>query len=70
MIRIHITTTPDDATVLLDGQWLGHTPFDGEIPVADGAHTIKIRRRGYFAQKLDVELQADVTRDIALQPTP
>jgi tRNA A-37 threonylcarbamoyl transferase component Bud32 len=70
MIRLHITTTPDDATVLLDGVWLGHTPFDGETPVTEGAHTIKIRRRGYFAQKLDVELQSDVTRDITLQPTP
>jgi hypothetical protein len=70
MIRLRITTTPDDATVLLDGQWLGHTPFDVETPVAEGTHTIKIRRRGYFAQKLDVELRSDVTRDIALQPTP
>jgi serine/threonine protein kinase len=66
MIRIHITTTPSDATVLLDGHWLGHTPFDGIVPAADGPHAIKIRRHGCTPQRLDVELRSDITRDLVV----
>ncbi len=67
-VAVRITTTPDDATVLLDGEKLGHTPLDLEVPVAPGPHTIKIRRRGYFPQKLIVDLGADVSREVVLQP--
>jgi len=69
-VRIRFTTTPSDATVLLDGQRLGHTPYDGTVPRADGPHVIKIRRRGYVPQKLEVDLAADVTRDVQLVPVP
>ena len=68
-MRLHITTTPNDATVLLDGRWLGHTPYDGLVTPSPGSHAIKIRRRGYVPQKLDVELASDVTRTIVLQPS-
>jgi eukaryotic-like serine/threonine-protein kinase len=67
-IRIRITTTPDDATVLLDGQRLGHTPYDGTLPKAPGRHSLKIRRRGYVPRKLDIELSSDVAQDFVLQP--
>jgi serine/threonine protein kinase len=67
MIRIHITTTPADATVLLDGQKLGHTPYDATVPAEPGMHVIKLRRRGYGTLKLDVDLGKDVTRDIQLR---
>jgi serine/threonine-protein kinase len=67
MIRIHITTTPGDATVLLDGQKLGHTPYDATVPAEPGMHVIKLRRRGYGTLKLDVDLSKDFTRDIQLR---
>jgi hypothetical protein len=67
-IQIRITTTPDDATVLLDGQRLGHTPYEGNVAKAVGTHVIKIRRRGYVPRKLDVDLNADVVCDLALHP--
>jgi hypothetical protein len=69
-IHVHITTNPADATVLLDGQKLGHTPYDATISVEPGTHTIKLRRRGYATLKLDnLDLTKDFTREISLQPT-
>ncbi len=65
-IAVHVTTTPGDATVLLDGKRLGHTPYDGAVPAEPGKHVLKLRRRGYAPQKLDVELTADLTRDVPL----
>jgi serine/threonine protein kinase len=67
MIRIHITTSPADATVLLDGQKLGHTPYDATVPAEPGPHVIKLRRRGYTTLKLDVDLSKDFTREIQLR---
>jgi serine/threonine protein kinase len=67
-IHLHVTTTPDDATVLLDGQRLGHTPFDGTVAKAPGMHVLKIRRRGCVPKLLDVELSSDIARDLPLQP--
>ena len=69
-MAIKITTDPPDATVLLDGQRLGHTPFSGTVASAPGTHKLKIRRRGYTTISLDVELSADVARDVTLQPAP
>ena len=65
-IHIHIATDPADATVLLDGQRLGHTPYDGSVAAAPGAHVLKIRRRGYAAVKLDVSLDSDISRTVTL----
>jgi serine/threonine protein kinase len=67
-IKLAIDTTPEDATVLLDGQRLGHTPFRGTFDAAPGPHVLKIRRRGCVPMKLDVELTGDLKREIDLQP--
>ena len=74
-VQLRITTTPADATVLLDGKRLGRTPYTGTIDAAPGMHALKLRRRGYLAVTLDVELSVDVTREVTLQrakadPTP
>jgi hypothetical protein len=69
-ISIKITTTPADATVLFDGNRLGHTPFEGKIPVTPGPHALKIRRRGYATMKLDVDLTKNVEQTVTLQPAP
>jgi len=66
-VRIRITTTPADATIVLDGQWLGHTPFDGQVPASPGMHVFKIRRRGCVTRRLDLELSSDITRDVVLR---
>ena len=68
-IHIKVTTTPADATVLIDGQRLGHTPYEGTVPAATGSHTLKIRRRGYTTLKFEVDLDTDLVREVTLQPT-
>jgi hypothetical protein len=67
-VRIRISTDPQDATVLLDGAWLGHTPLDVKRPASRGPHSIKIRRRGFITQRVIVDLDADVSRSLVLQP--
>jgi serine/threonine protein kinase len=69
-VRIRLVTHPADATVLLDGKKIGHTPYDDTLPADPGKHTIKLRRRGYVTQSLDVGLDGDVAEELnlALQP--
>jgi len=67
-VRVRIMTHPADATVLLDGKKLGHTPLDATIDADPGKHVVKLRHRGYAAQVLDVNLDADITQDVMLVP--
>jgi serine/threonine-protein kinase len=66
-IRVRITSTPSDATILLDGQRLGHTPFDGRVPTASGTHALRLRKRGYLTSAIDIPLTADLTREVTLE---
>lgn len=65
-IRIQITTRPADATVLLDGKKLGHTPLDETLAAEPGKHVIKLRKLRYATQRLDITLDADVAQDLVL----
>jgi hypothetical protein len=67
-VRMRIVTHPEGVTVLLDGKRLGRTPLDETIAADPGTHVIKLRRRGYVTQLLEVELDADVTQDLTLVP--
>jgi hypothetical protein len=67
-VRIRIVTHPADATVLLDGKKLGHTPLDETIAADPGKHVMKLRHRGYATQTLDISLDADVTQELSLVP--
>jgi len=67
-VRVRIVTHPADATVLLDGKKLGHTPLDETVGADPGKHVVKLRHRGYAAQVLDVNLDADITQDVMLVP--
>ena len=69
-IHVKIVTNPADATVILDGNRLGHTPYEGKLPVATGTHVLKIRRRGYTSLKLDVDLDKDLDKTLTLQAAP
>ena len=55
-VHVRITSTPSDATVILDGERLGHTPFEGDKMLAPGEHVIKLRLRGYAAEKRTIQL--------------
>jgi serine/threonine-protein kinase len=65
-VWLRVTTTPDDATVLLDGKRLGRTPFADTFPAGD-VHKLKIRRRGYLPQWHDIDMRSDVTRHVVLR---
>jgi serine/threonine protein kinase len=67
-IHVRIVSHPADATVLLDGKKLGHTPFDETVPADPGKHVVKLRHRGYLTQSLDVALDADITHELTLSP--
>lgn len=67
-VRIRIVTHPADATVLLDGKKLGHTPLDETLAADPGKHQMKLRHRGYATQVLDIALDADVTQELTLAP--
>jgi hypothetical protein len=67
-VRLRVVTHPADATVLLDGKKLGHTPLDETLPADPGKHVIKLRHRGYAVQTLDIALDADVTQELTLVP--
>ena len=44
-----VVSTPDDATVYVDGQAVGQTPWVGEFWV-DQSRTVRVERDGYFTQ--------------------
>jgi len=55
--------------VLLDGQKLGHTPYEGDVPIARGAHALKLRKAGYKSMSWNVQLDgANIIKDIPLKP--
>lgn len=65
-IKVHVTSSPDDATVMLDGERLGRTPLTVERPRQAGPVWLKVRKKGYSTRKIQVDLGADVTWDIRL----
>jgi serine/threonine-protein kinase len=68
-IRLQIVSHPSDATVLLDGKRLGHTPFNEIVAADPGKHVIKLRHKGYESQRIERTLDADITEDVALVPS-
>ena len=66
-IKLVITTIPPDAAIVLDGEKLGRTPFEGTVPASAGTHVMKIRLRGYDTIKLDIQLDADITQEIRME---
>jgi eukaryotic-like serine/threonine-protein kinase len=65
-IKIVIRSTPEGATVELDGKKLGKTPFDGMVDPAAGTHVLKVRHPGYNTIRKDIELGVDFERDFTL----
>ncbi len=65
-VTVHVTSEPDDATVILDGERLGRTPLTVEVPRRPGPVWLKLRKRGYKPRKLEVDLGADVRWDLTL----
>ncbi len=60
-----ILSTPDGATITLDGRRVGVTPWSGEMP--PGAHQVSLELRGYLDAATSFELPADRAVDVSLK---
>jgi hypothetical protein len=65
-----IVTSPSPARVLLEGRWLGFTPYQQEAFV--GARAVEIQLDGYLSQQRTVEIAAGQSArvELTLQRTP
>ena len=69
--RIELTTTPGDATVLIDNVKVGdHSPVSLEKP--PGPYTLSVTRDGYARNDQNIELKAGqpLSLTVALEPSP
>lgn len=68
--QLSVLSTPDGATVVVDGQAVGVTPFTGELP--PGAHVVLLDRKGYREQRQELVLSPNEPAElkVALQPAP
>ncbi len=65
-----VTSEPSGASVFLDGELVGTTPF--ELPVGAGSRKLRIELDGYIEQERDTTLVAGerVDLELSLQPVP
>ncbi len=66
-IRLTITTTPPDATVVVDGDRLGRTPYTGTFTPRGDTVWLKVRKRGHVPQKVKVPVTPDLRWDVTLR---
>lgn len=67
MVTLHITTTPPNATVTMDGVPVGNTPLEHNVPKNDQTITIRISLLGYKNEVLKVSPTQDVKKDLKLE---
>jgi len=65
-IRVNITTTPPDATVLIDNKRMGRTPFEAVIEPRGDHVWLKVRKRGHATRKVKVAVEPTLTWDVSL----
>lgn len=67
---ITISSKPDGARVLLDGRWLGVTPFQQEA--FSGSRALEVRYERYLPHKATVQVEPDQSAPVTvlLQPVP
>jgi tetratricopeptide (TPR) repeat protein len=62
--QLTVFSTPTGATVVVDGQPVGVTPFTGQLP--PGKHQLTLRLKGYSETEQVVELGAEHARDLTV----
>jgi tetratricopeptide (TPR) repeat protein len=65
--QLSVLSTPEGATVWLDGQPMGVTPWTGEI--APGRYAVSVRFPGYVERSAPLELAADHAAELRLELT-
>ena len=67
---LFVSSTPRGATVILDGERVGNTPF--ELQTVAGRHRVTVEHPDYVSEKIDVDLVDGVRRELqmSLRPRP
>lgn len=65
-IRVHVTTSPAGADVILNGSYLGHTPYD--LQVTQDSHELQLELAGYQSWRRRVKIQPGMTIEVNLVP--
>lgn len=66
--QLSVRSTPKGATVVIDGEPVGVTPWTGDLP--PGAHRVTLELRGYGATQRDIELSPHdaLDEEFSLEP--
>src|SRR5262245_33679481 len=67
--RLSIRSTPDAATVVIDGQTRGLTPLS-VTDLAAGEHVLAIQKAGYLENRSTVTVRADASDTVTVSLTP
>ena len=65
-IRVRVTTSPAGADVILNGSYLGHTPYD--LQVTQDSHELQLELAGYESWRRRIKVQPGMTIDVSLVP--
>ena len=65
-VHVRVTTTPEDATVVIDGTRMGRTPFDGTFAPRGEQVWLKVRKRGFVPRKVKVTVTPEMEWDVRL----
>ncbi|HUH02513.1 MAG TPA: PEGA domain-containing protein, partial [Kofleriaceae bacterium] len=72
VVTVTFKVTPDDATIAVDGEDVGSTPFEDPVYLAPGEHVIAVIAEGYLPYETTVSLEAgsESERTIDLEKIP
>jgi hypothetical protein len=65
MVTLKVTTSPEGATVVIDGKKVGETPFVGKVEKGREA-VLKVRKRKHKPRKIKVTFDQDLVWDVRL----
>jgi hypothetical protein len=63
--KLHITSKPDSAQVIVDSATQGIAPLSLDS-IAAGPHTIFVKKRGYFVKKISVVVRPQATEELSV----
>ncbi|MBX7245577.1 MAG: PEGA domain-containing protein [Candidatus Sumerlaeaceae bacterium] len=68
---LDVVTSPNGATVTLNGEYMGRTPLERD-DLAAGTYRIKVERRGYWDMERSLTIEAGQKRKVRInmQPAP
>jgi hypothetical protein len=67
---LRLSVTPADASVYVDGAFMGSAEAAAELALAPGAHRIEVVRPGYDPWVREIELEASERRELVVELPP